>query len=166
MHRANRTVARRDFAKSMSLHKQIKDGIKEAMIKKDTLRLTVLRNISSTFMNEMLAKKITTPELTDEDAIAIIRRLVKQRKDSIDQFTKGSRMDLVKTEKDEMDILETFLPQMMSRDEIEKVVKVKIAEAGTVDKSKLGIFMGGIMKELKGKADGMLVKEIMEGLVK
>ncbi len=166
MHRANRTVARRDFAKSMSLHKQIKDGIKEAMIKKDTLRLTVLRNISSTFMNEMLAKKITTPELTDEDAIAIIRRLVKQRKDSIDQFTKGSRMDLVKTEKDEMDILETFLPQMMSRDEIEKVVKVKIAEAGTVDKSKLGIFMGGIMKELKGKADGMLVKEILEGLVK
>ena len=77
----------------MSLHKQIKDGIKDAMLKKDTLRLTVLRNISATFMYEMLAKKITTPELADEDAIAIIRRLVKQRKDSIEQFTKGGRQD-------------------------------------------------------------------------
>ncbi len=150
----------------VSLHTQIKNEIKEAMIKKDTLRLTVLRNISATFMNEMLAKKITTTEISDEDAIAIIRRLVKQRKDSIDQFTKGGRMDLVKTEKDEISILETFLPQMMSREDVEKVVKAKIAEAGTVDKTKLGIFMGGIMKELKGKADGMMVKEILEELVK
>ena len=150
----------------MSLHKQIKDGIKDAMLKKDTLRLTVLRNISSTFTNEMIAKKMTAPELTDEDAATIIRRLVKQRKDSIDQFTKGNRMDLVKNEEDEMKILETFLPQMMSREEIEKVVKAKVAEAGTIDKAKLGQFMGGIMKELKGKADGMLVKEILEGLVK
>jgi len=150
----------------MSLHKQIKDGIKDAMIKKDTLRLTVLRNISSTFTNEMIAKKITTEELTDEDAITIIRRLVKQRKDSIEQFTKGNRMDLVKNEEDEMKILEAFLPQMMSREEIEKVVKAKIDEAGTIDKAKLGQFMGGIMKELKGKADGMLVKEILEELVK
>lgn len=150
----------------MSLHKQIKDGIKEAMIKKDALRLTVLRNISSVFTNEMIAKKMTVEELSDEDAITIIRRLVKQRKDSIDQFTKGNRMDLVKNEEDEMKILETFLPQMMSREEVEKVVKAKIASAGTVDKAKLGQFMGGIMKELKGKADGMLVKEILEGLVK
>jgi len=150
----------------MSLYKTIKDGIKDAMIKKDTLRLTVLRNISATFTNEMLAKKITTPELADEDAVAIVRRLVKQRKDSIEQFTKGNRMDLVKNEQDEMKILESFLPQMMSREEIEKVVKAKIASAGTVDKTKLGQFMGGIMKELKGKADGMLVKEILEELIK
>jgi hypothetical protein len=150
----------------MSLHKQIKDGIKESMIKKDALRLTVLRNISSTFTNEMIAKKMTAEELSDEDATTIIRRLIKQRKDSIDQFTKGNRMDLVKTEQDEMKILEALLPQLMSREEIEKVVKAKVAEAGTIDKAKLGQFMGGIMKELKGKADGMLVKEILEGLVK
>ena len=150
----------------MSLHKQIKDGIKEAMIKKDTLRLTVLRNILSTFNNEMIAKKITVEELSDEDATTIIRRLVKQRKDSIDQFTKGNRMDLVKTEADEMVILESLLPKLMSREEIEKNVKAKIETAGSVDKSKLGQFMGGIMKELKGKADGMLVKEVLESLVK
>ncbi len=150
----------------MSLHKQIKDGIKDAMLAKDTLRLTVLRNISATFTNEMIAKKIATPELSDEDAITIIRRLVKQRKDSIEQFTKGNRMDLVKNEEDEMKILETFLPQMMSKEEIEKVVKAKIAEAGTVDKTKLGQFMGGIMKELKGKADGNLVKDVIDNLTK
>ena len=150
----------------MSLHKQIKDGIKEAMIKKDTLVLTVLRNISATFTNEMLAKKITTPEISDEDAVTIIRRLVKQRKDSIEQFTKGNRMDLVKNEEAEMKILETFLPQMMSKEEIEKIVKAKVAEAGTIDKAKLGQFMGGIMKELKGKADGMIVKQILEELTK
>ncbi|MFA5651898.1 MAG: GatB/YqeY domain-containing protein [Candidatus Paceibacterota bacterium] len=150
----------------MSLHKQIKEGIKEAMIKKDTLRLTVLRNISSTFTNEMIAKKLTTEELSDEDATSIIRRLIKQRKDSIDQFTKGNRMDLVKSEADEMKILEALLPQLMSREEIEKVVKAKITEAGSIDKTKLGQFMGGIMKELKGKADGMIVKEVLESLVK
>lgn len=150
----------------MSLHKQIKDGIKEAMLKKDAFRLMVLRGISAAFTNEIVAKKLTAEELPDEDAASIIRRLVKQRKDSIEQFTKGNRMDLVKAEEDEMKILEAFLPQMMSREEVEKVVKAKIAEAGTVDKAKIGQFMGGIMKELKGKADGMMVKEVLEGLVK
>lgn len=136
------------------------------MIKKDTLRLTVLRNILSTFNNEMIAKKMTVLELSDEDATTIIRRLIKQRKDSIDQFTKGNRMDLVQTEEAEMKLLESLLPQLMSRDEIEKIVKAKVDAAGTIDKTKLGQFMGGIMKELKGKADGMLVKEVLEGLVK
>lgn len=152
--------------KKMSLHKQIKDGIKDAMIKKDTLRLTVLRNIISVFTNEMIAKKIVDDELKDEDAVTIIRRLVKQRKDSIEQFTKGNRPDLVKNEEAEMKILETFLPQLMNRDEVEKIVKEKIEIAGNVDKTKLGQFMGGIMKELKGKADGAMVKEVLENLVK
>ena len=150
----------------MSLHKQIKDEIKDAMIKKDTLRLTVLRNISSTFMNEMIAKKITSEEISDEDAITIIRRLVKQRKDSIEQFTKGNRLDLVKNEEDEIKILEVFLPKLMEKEEVENFIKAKINEVGVIDKTKAGQFMGSIMKELKGKADGMLVKEIIEELLK
>ncbi len=149
----------------MTIHKQIKDNIKDAMLKKDSLKLTVLRGVLAAFMNEMVAKKITTEELSDEDSIAIIRRLVKQRKDSIEQFTKGNRMDLVESEKAEMEILETYLPQQMSRDEVKKIVEMKIAEAGTVDKTKMGQFMGSIMKDLKGKADGMMVKEIIEQLL-
>jgi len=146
----------------MIIHTQIKDGIKEAMIKKDTLRLTVLRGLQAAFMNELIAKKINGDELPDEDAIAVIRRAVKQRKDSIEQFEKGGRKDLADNEKAEMKILDTFLPQLMSKEEIEKFVKAK---AGAVDKTKLGQFIGGIMKELKGKADGALVKEVVEEIV-
>ncbi|MEI8124104.1 MAG: GatB/YqeY domain-containing protein, partial [bacterium] len=116
--------------KTMSLHKQIKDGIKEAMIKKDEIRLMVLRGILSAFMNEIVAKKVVGDELPDEDATNIVRRLIKQRRDSIDQFTKGGRMDLVKSEENEMKILEALLPQLMSKEEIEAFVKTKISGAG------------------------------------
>jgi uncharacterized protein YqeY len=146
----------------MSIHKTIKDNIKEAMIKKDAFRLTVLRGVLAAFTNEMIAKKIKGDELPDEDAINTIRRLVKQRKDSIDQFTKGGRMDLAKNEEAEMKILDTFLPQLMSREEVMKVVLAKKTTAGDIDKTKLGQFIGGIMKELKGKADGAMVKEVVE----
>jgi len=144
------------------MHKTIKEGIKEAMIKKDAFRLTVLRGVLAAFTNEMIAKKLKGDELPDDEAVAVIRRLVKQRKDSMDQFTKGGRMDLVKNEEAEMKILDAFLPKQMSREEIMKVVKEKKASAGEVDKSKLGQFMGAVMKELKGKADGVMVKEVVE----
>jgi len=150
----------------MTIHKQIKDGIKEAMIKKDALRLTVLRGLIAAFTNEMIAKKMTGDEISDEDAVAIIRRLVKQRKDSIEQFTKGGRADLVQNEEAEMKILDTFLPQLMSREEIVKIVEAKKAAAGEIDKAKLGQFMGTVMKELKGKADGTVVKEVIDELFK
>ncbi len=150
----------------MTIHKQIKDSIKEAMVAKDTLKLTTLRGVQAAIMNEMVAKKINAEEMGDEDTLAIIRRLVKQRKDSIEQFTKGNRMDLVEAEKAEMEILEKYLPQMMSREDVKKVVEQKISEAGTIDKTKMGQFMGSIMKDLKGKADGMIVKEVIEELTK
>ncbi len=150
----------------MTIHKQIKDSIKEAMVAKDTLKLTTLRGVQAAIMNEMVAKKSTAEEMSDEDTLAIIRKLVKQRKDSIEQFTKGNRMDLVESEKSEMEILEKYLPQMMSREDVKKVVEQKIAEAGAVDKTKMGQFMGSIMKDLKGKADGMVVKEVIEELIK
>lgn len=150
----------------MTIHKQIKDSIKEAMVAKDTLKLTTLRGVQAAIMNEMVAKKINAEEMSDEDTLAIIRRLVKQRKDSIEQFTKGNRMDLVEAEKAEMEILEKYLPQMMSREDVKKVVEQKISEAGTIDKTKMGQFMGSIMKDLKGKADGMIVKEVIEELTK
>ena len=150
----------------MSIHKIIKDGIKEAMIKKDTLRLTVLRGVLAAFMNEVIAKDMKGDEIPDEEGLAVIRRLVKQRKDSIEQYTKGGRPDLAKDEEAEMKILETFLPQLMSEDEIRKIVEAKVASAGTIDAKKIGQFIGGIMKELKGKADGAIVKKIVEESVK
>ena len=150
----------------MSIHKIIKDGIKEAMIKKDTLRLTVLRGVLAAFMNEVIAKDMKGDEIPDEEGLAVIRRLVKQRKDSIEQYTKGGRPDLAKDEEAEMKILETFLPQLMSEEDVRKVVEAKMTTASTVDKTKIGQFIGSVMKELKGKADGAVVKKVVEELMK
>ena len=149
------------------MHQNIKDQIKQAMLAKDTVRLTVLRGLLAAFTNELVAKmKKPNEELSDEDAIAVIRKAVKQRKDSIEQFTKGGRADLVESEEAELKVLETFLPALMSKGDIKKVVEAKIAEMGTVDKTKLGQLVGSLMKELKGKADGADVKEVVESLVK
>jgi hypothetical protein len=149
----------------MSLQKDIHSKIKEAMIAHDTVRLTVLRGMTSAFVNELVAKgKKPTDELADDEALAVIKRAVKQRKDSIDQFTKGNRMDLVKNEEAELKILEVFLPQMMSKEDIKKIATAKKAEMNVADKAGMGKFMGMLMKEFKGKADGTDVKEVVESL--
>ncbi|MEK7644812.1 MAG: GatB/YqeY domain-containing protein [Patescibacteria group bacterium] len=150
----------------MLLHETIQTKMKEAMIKKDAVRLSVLRGLLASFMNELVAKKITGPHLSDDDALALIKRAVKQRKDSIDQFGKGGRQDLVDAEKAELTILEAFLPQMMSYEEVLKIAKVRQAELGMKDKTAVGKFTGMLMKEFKGKADGMVVKEAVESLFK
>jgi uncharacterized protein YqeY len=149
----------------MSLHKDIHSKIKDAMIAKDTVRLTVLRGLVTAFTNELVAKgKKPQDELTDEEALAVIKRGVKQRKDSIDQFTKGNRLDLVASEEAELKILDTFLPKMMSKEDIKKIAEAKKAELGVTDKAGMGKFMGALMKEFKGQADGTDVKEVVESL--
>lgn len=147
------------------LHEQIKNGIKEAMMAKDALRLKAFRAMSAAFTNELVAKnKKPQDMLTDEEAISVISRLAKQRKDSIEQFRKGNREDLVKEEEVELYILETYLPKMMEREEVEKIIKDKKEELGINDATKKGMLMSAVMKDLKGKADGTLVKEIVDSL--
>jgi uncharacterized protein YqeY len=149
----------------MSIQQDMRAGIKDAMIAKDAVRLTVLRGLITSFTNELVAKgKTPQAELTDEEATAVIKRAVKQRKDSVDQFTKGNRLDLVASEEAELKILETFLPQTMSKEDIKKIAQAKKAELGVTDKAGMGKFMGALMKELKGQADGNDVKEVVEGL--
>ncbi len=146
------------------LHQQIRDQIKEAMLARDTVRLNTLRGLLSSFTNELVAKKRKpNEELGDEDALDVVRRGVKQRKDSIEQFKAGGRNDLAESEEAELMILQTYLPQMMSRDEIKTIAEAKKQEMGA-DKSKLGQLVGAVMKELKGKADGADVKEVVESL--
>ena len=149
----------------MSLHKDIHSQIKEAMIAHDTLRLTVLRGLVTAFTNELVAKsRKPQDELKDDEAVAVIKRAVKQRKDSIEQFTKGKREDLVKEEVAELSILETYLPKMMDKNEVEKIARVKKEELGIIEATKKGMLMSALMKDLKGKADGSLVKEVVESL--
>ena len=149
----------------MSLHEQIKNEIKEAMKAKETVRLEVLRGIIAAFTNELVSKKRKPDEiLEDDEGLQVIGRLAKQRKDSIEQFKKGNREDLVQIEEAELKILETYLPEMMSKKEIEKIAKQKKEELGIDDGAKKGMLMGALMKELKGKADGGDVKEVVDSL--
>jgi uncharacterized protein YqeY len=144
---------------------KIKAKIKESMLAKNTLELNVYRGISAAFTSEVMAKGKTPQDpISDEDAMTVLKRLAKQRKDSIEQFSKGGRNDLADAEKAELAIIETLLPKSMSIEEIKKVAEAKKAEMGITDKAKMGMLMGAVIKELKGAADGGDVKSVVEAL--
>lgn len=134
------------------------------MIAKDETRTMVLRGIQAEIQKDLIAKKSSATEGTDEEVLAIIKKLVKQRKDSIDQFTKGGRPELVESEQKELKVLEAYLPASMPKDEIKKVAIAKKAELGVTDKSGTGKLIGAISKELKGKAEGSDIKEVVDSL--
>ncbi|MEI6580593.1 MAG: GatB/YqeY domain-containing protein [bacterium] len=147
------------------LHEQIKGKIKEAMMAKDQTALDTYRGMVSAFTNELVAKgKKPNEMLSDEEAISVITRLAKQRKDSIEQFKKGNRMDLVKEEEAQLIILEKYLPKMMDLEEVGKIAKAKKEELGINDPKEKGKLMSALMKDLKGKADGNTVKEAVDVL--
>lgn len=150
----------------MTLQQQIREQVKEAMKAHDEVRLGVLRGLVAAFTNELVATKRTPQEeLKDEEVLNVIRKAVKQRKDSIDQFTKGGRPELAESEQAELVILETYLPQMMSREDVMKIAQAKITELGVIDKSGAGKFIGILMKDLKGQADGDTVKSVVDELL-
>jgi uncharacterized protein YqeY len=102
--------------------------------------------------------------LPDEGALAVITRTAKQRKDAIEQFEKGGRQDLADEDRAQLAILETYLPKMMDKSEVEVVAKAKKDELGITDGSKKGMLMSALMRDLKGKADGTVVKEVVDSL--
>lgn len=148
----------------MSLHQTIKAHTKEAMIAKDQTKTLALRAVSAEIQKELIAKGSAATEGTDEETLAVIKRLVKQRKDSIDQFTKGGRPELAADEQAELAILSAYLPASMPKDEIRKVAEAKKAELGVTDKTGAGKLIGAISKELKGKAEGSDIKEVVDSL--
>jgi uncharacterized protein YqeY len=147
----------------MSLVNEIKDQIKEAMKAKDETRLTVLRGLVSGFTNELVATgKTPQDEVSDDLAMTVIKRASKQRKDAIEQFEKGGRPELADQEKTELEIIEAYLPEMMSEDQVREIVMKKKEELGISDKSGMGQLMGAVMAETKGQADGGVVKKIVD----
>ena len=138
----------------------------EAMKAKDVVKLQTLRGLLSAFTNELVNLKRTPQDtLSDEEVLAVIRRAVKQRKDSIEQFVAGGRPELAGDEKAELAVLETYLPALMSEEDVMKIALAKKEEMGEIDKSKAGQFMGMLMKDLKGKADGDVVKKVVDSLL-
>ena len=147
----------------MTLQEKIREEIKNAMRAKDETRTLVLKGILSAFTNELVATKRTPQDkLPDEEALVVITRLAKQRKDSIAQFEAGGRADLAEAEKAELKVLEEFLPTLMSVEEIRKIAEAKNTEMNITDATQKGQFMGALMKDLKGKADGGDVKKVVD----
>ena len=143
----------------------IRSKMVAAMKAREEIKLRVLRGLITAFTNELVSQKRKPDEkLDDEAAMAVIKRAVKQRQDSIEQFEKGDRSDLAEIEKEELEVLSVYLPEMMGKEEILKVAEAKKQELGVEDKAKMGVLMGAVMSELKGKADGKDVKEVVDNL--
>jgi len=147
----------------MTIVQKITNGIKTAMLAKDAVRLNTLRLVKAAFITEAIALK-KPDAISDEEAFTVIKRLAKQRKDSVEQFRKGGREDLAKAEESELKILEEFLPMQMSEKEIRKIAEMVKMKLAIVDKSKMGQFIGAVMKETSGRADGTMVKSVVEKL--
>ncbi|HYF28741.1 MAG TPA: GatB/YqeY domain-containing protein [Candidatus Paceibacterota bacterium] len=149
----------------MSIHESIKAGIPEALRAKDEVRLRTYRSLAAAMTNEVVAKKRKPDEfLTDEEAMAVLKRAANQRKDSIQQFEAGGRSELAATEQEELAVIEALLPTQMGKEEIEAIARAKMAEMGITDKKDMGRFMGALMQEFKGRADGGDVKAVVDSL--
>ncbi|HET8580931.1 MAG TPA: GatB/YqeY domain-containing protein [Candidatus Paceibacterota bacterium] len=142
------------------LTQTIREDMIAAMKAKDATRLATLRGALTAFTNELVAKgRKPTEQLEDADAIAVLKRLAKQRKDSIEQFTAGNRPELAEAERAELAIIEAYLPAMATREAIEAAIEKHMAGVTPGDKAAMGKLMGAVMSELGGNADGALVKE-------
>lgn len=139
--------------------------MKDAMRAKDSVKLTVVRGLISACTNEAVAKGYGPDgQLSEDEVLTVVMRAGKQRKDSISQFEAGGRPELAEGEKAELAIIETMLPAQMSREEVEAAVRAKAQELGVADKTGANKLMGMLMKDLKGKADGTVVKEVVDAM--
>ncbi len=146
------------------MQEKIKSEIKTAMLARDGVRVGALRMLSAAFTNELVAQGRPPQEpLSDEDCMKVIKRLAKQRKDSMEQYTAAGRPELAEDEKNELAVIEAFLPTQMSEADIEAKVKAKLAES-PLDPTKKGQFIGMMMKELGDTADGAVVKAVIDRL--
>jgi uncharacterized protein YqeY len=138
----------------MTLSQRIDSDLKEAMRAKDATRLSVLRMLKSALKYGAIAKSDAEAELNDAEAAQVIRKQVKQRQDSIESFEKGGRTELAEKEREELSILNAYLPKAMSADDVAKLVRETIAEIGATSKSQMGAVMKALQAKVAGRVDG------------
>ncbi|MGI6443534.1 MAG: GatB/YqeY domain-containing protein [Candidatus Dojkabacteria bacterium] len=143
----------------MSLLETLRKDMILATKEKNVSKMDILKMALATLRNEEIAQG---KELTDQEVEKVLRKEVKKIEESIEQFSYMGRDDLVKKEKEQLGYLEEYLPELMSEEEVEKIVKGKIEEVGAQGMSDMGKVMGVVMKEISGKADGNLVKQIVQ----
>lgn len=147
----------------MSLLNTLNEDIKVAMKARDRETLTTLRMIKSSLQNEGIK---VGRELTSEEELTVLSREAKQRRDSIDEFSKAGRDDLVTKVKTELSVVEKYLPTQLTETEIRELVSKVIAESGATSMKEFGKVMGVVMPQVKGKADGNMVNSIVKELLK
>jgi hypothetical protein len=138
----------------MTLQERVDSDLKEAMRAKDATKLGVLRMLKSALKYAAIAKSDAEAELSDAEAVQVVRKQAKQRQDSVESFEKGGRVELADKEKEELAILNTYLPQGMSPDELAKVVRETIADLGATSKVQMGAVMKALQAKVGGRADG------------
>ena len=138
----------------MDLSQRIDEDLKEAMRARNASKVGVLRMLKSALTYAAIEKSGAEGKLTDAEAAQVIRKQVKQRQDSIESFEKGGRAELAAKEEEELSILNTYLPQAMSADELAKVVHETIAEVGAISKAQMGVVMKALQTKVAGRADG------------
>ncbi len=143
----------------MTLQERVDSDLKDAMRAKDAARLGVLRMLKSALKYSAIEKSGAEAQLDDAEATQVIRKQVKQRQDSIESFEKGGRPELAAKEKDELAILQAYLPQGLSADELAKVVRETISEIGATSKAQMGAVMKAVQSKIAGRADGKTVSQ-------
>jgi uncharacterized protein YqeY len=143
----------------MSIQERIDSDLKEAMRARDAMKVGVLRMLKSALKYAAIAKAGAEAELSDAEAAQVIRKQVKQRQDSIESFEKGGRAELADKEKEELSILNAYLPQAMSTEEVASVVRETIAEVGATSKAQMGAVMKALQAKVAGRADGKTLSQ-------
>ena len=147
----------------MSLQDRLSQEIKAAMLAKDADRLSALRMLKSTIGYAQIERK--TESLPDADVIALVQKEVKKRRDSVEQFEKGGRAELAAKEKQEIAVLESFLPQPLPPEELEKLVRAIIQELGATSKKDMGPVIKAVQAKAAGRADGKTVSTLVGKLL-
>ncbi|MCE5321882.1 GatB/YqeY domain-containing protein [bacterium] len=147
----------------MSLIDTLQQNMKQALKSKDELTLSTIRLILSSVSYARIAKG---SQLTDDEVIGVIVKEAKQRRETIESAISGGRKDIADREKAELDILQTYLPQQLDQTEIETIVRQIVAEVGATDIKDRGKVMGPLMQKVKGRADGKLVSQIVENVLR
>lgn len=147
----------------MSLSEQIMSDMKEAMKARDKVRLNTVRMIKSALMNEKIK---AGHDLTAEEELTVLSREKKQREESIEEFTKANRKDLADETKQELTIVESYLPKQMTQEELNQAVSSAIAEVNAQGKSDFGKVMKVLMPKIKGKADGKAASDVVRKQLK
>ena len=144
----------------MSLLEQLNQDMKQAMKNKEKDKLIVIRMVKAALQNEAI--KLGKNDLSEEEDLSVLSRELKQRKDSLQEFKKADRLDLVEKTQAEIDVLVEYMPEQLSEDEVSEIVKQTISEVNATSKADMGKVMGALMPKVKGKADGSLVNKLVQ----